>query len=171
MHSCPEASRRARKELTLALAFIFASFLLLRLQLVSSLGLSWQQAQFSGFWIGLNFDLLVALLSLLLAQVTMPLLGGRAVLLWAGFALFAWLAALSNAAYVAFFGSQLDLWVVKNHWTDIAAVSEGSSRLLVAPIVLLSCLFLFAAFWLMRRVFPPHRSWPWALRRRERSSA
>ncbi|MEK6544429.1 MAG: sulfatase-like hydrolase/transferase [Elusimicrobiota bacterium] len=129
--------------LCLALALIA-----LRYQIARDIGLhDYATLRAAGFFIGASYDSVLALFPIAIIFLTGVVLAEPFILggLLAGF--LAWLINLAGLAYFRFYGSTLEWWVARSHWSDIFYVS-GSGIILCSSLgVLVSLIFLSVSFY------------------------
>ncbi|MBI3180384.1 MAG: LTA synthase family protein, partial [Deltaproteobacteria bacterium] len=130
----------------LSLAALYLSLLLLRVQLVRDLNLTFAEAMANRLYAGLVYDLaalaMVAALTTVASRLRAPAL---VVAIPCGF--FLYLASLANTLHFRFFGMRLDWWIVRIHWRDLGAVKGSATDLgLTWPVLASVALLALAAF-------------------------
>jgi hypothetical protein len=119
-------------------------FLPLRLRVGQELG--WERAWSEGIVVGFYFDALIAFLPWVLGRIFATASLRVELPLRFSLALFFWASSLANTLYFLFFQSKLHLWIVQDHWTDVALVQGGIGELSAAWPPVLSAALCLAAF-------------------------
>jgi hypothetical protein len=134
-------SRTLIPSLVAATALLVA-LVIFRLELVSELGLSLNQALATGLWRGIAYDVFAVLLAFTMGGVVAAVAGSGFTLGFALMGLVAWLSSLASLLHYRFFRIPLDWWIVKNHWGDFAEV-QGSARDMAEGQFLPVCIGLY----------------------------
>lgn len=117
---------------------VFASLLLLRVQLGAELELPPGEIWRAGFAVGTSFDLgilaIIAGVSLLVGAV----FGISPYWPWSIGLFVMWAPALANVLHFRFFQLGLDWWIVELHWRDVVTVSDSAGDLGLTPWIVAS---------------------------------
>jgi len=129
----------------LPLLLLFTSLVLLRFELVGTLGMGPGQALGAGLLQGWYYDLVLSLGVAVGAWLLQGLLFVPWPLGWSLAASFLWVATLANVMHLRFFGIPLDWWIVELHWREVGVVKGSAVQLGLRPTILLSLALLIAA--------------------------
>ncbi|HTL12341.1 MAG TPA: sulfatase-like hydrolase/transferase, partial [Bdellovibrionota bacterium] len=125
-------------EWTVVSFLLYSAFVLLRVQLVTDLDLTYKDALSKGLFMGLLQDLLVVCLPLSISMILSATLNAPRRVVWSLLAVSLWIITAANAMYFKFFGDPLQLWVVQNHWRDLTSVQGAATHLALAMPLILS---------------------------------
>ncbi|MCC7442045.1 MAG: LTA synthase family protein [Bdellovibrionales bacterium] len=125
-----------------ALVLMYFSFVLLRMQLVTDLDLTYSEALTKGLFMGLLQDLLAVSSPLAISMILASAFNLPRRITWSVLAVGIWIATAANVMYFKFFGDPLQLWVLQNHLKDLTSVQGAATNLALALPVVFSALLV-----------------------------
>ena len=134
---------------------LWLSFVVLRIQMVSDLEFTLEQALATHIWLGFAYDLLIAAIPTFIAQLFYTFFTVNFVWLWLPSAFLLWLCTLAHTLHMRFFQTPLDWWIVQMHWRDVFVVGDSASDLGLTPLIALSILALLGTIYLACKRFLP----------------
>lgn len=114
--------------------------LFLRVKIVESLDLSKEEALAAGIWMGVLYDLFIALLIFGMVGIVSALIRVNPFRLAAVLFTISWLASVSNTLYFCFFELSLHLWIVYAHFKDLLQIRSMAYTGMCSPLILASAI-------------------------------